>query len=301
MLRGSRPWLLAATAALAACAAKTPPKTAVVDLQPAREAVAAARKAGASEHAPDCLKRAESYLSRAEDAAGKAKKPVDAEWLSQLAIAEARCATQLTSADTPDLRVAEVEKAAAQVDRLQARAKKSDEDQRRLEDEVALLSRDLELTENEIIRLKAKLRGLDSKAEASSAIAEARIFMNRYQEQRGRTANLARCEELVERAEQQIVEENYGAAAFFAQKAQDLLQDRRRSGGPETAGDRPPSKKQYTVRAATVNLRAEPRTSAAIVGKAAKGDVLTAVAARGDWLKVTLGEVTGWVYRRLVE
>ena len=115
---------------------------------------------------------------------------------------------------------------------LQGKLKKADDDQRRLEDDIALLTRDLELTENEIIRLKAKLRGLDSKAEASSAIAEARILMKRYQEQRGRTVNLARCQELVERAEQQILDENYGAASFFAQKAQELLQDRRRTTPP---------------------------------------------------------------------
>lgn len=298
MLRGPRPWLLAAAACLAACATKTPPKTAA-DLQPARDAVAAARKAGGPERAADCMKRAEGYLSQAEGAAG-----TDAGWLAQLAIAEARCASQLASANVAVQRLPDVEKAAAQAERLQARVKKADEDQRRLEDEVALLSRDLELTENEIIRLKAKLRGLDSKAEASSAIAEARMLMKRYQEQRGRTANLARCEELAVRAEQQIVEENFGAAAFFAQKAQDLLQDRRRSGAaapvPEP-GDRPAPKAQYTVRAAVVNLRSEPGTNGSVVGKAKKGDALTALAVHGEWLKVTAGDVTGWVSRRLVE
>jgi uncharacterized protein YgiM (DUF1202 family) len=268
-----------------------------VDLQPARDAVAAARKAGAS----DCLQRAEAYLARAEDAAGKARQPEDAGWLSQLALSEARCATQTATANAAVQRLPEVERAAAQAEKLQARVKKADDDQRRLEEEIALLSRDLELTENEIIRLKAKLRGLDSKAEASSAIAEARMLLRRYQEGRGRSANVTRCEELVERAEQQIIEENYGAAAFFAQKAQDLLQDRRRSGGSETASDRAAPKKQYTVRAEVVNIRSEPNPEASIVGKLSKGDVVAAVGIRGEWLKVTAGERSGWVYRRLVD
>jgi Bacterial SH3 domain/Domain of unknown function (DUF4398) len=290
MVRGSWLALLAAALPLASCATAKTPR---LDLQPARDAVAEARKAGGPERAPDCMKRAEGYLAKAEAGGG------DARWLSELAISEARCAGHVSAAATE--RLPALEKATSEADRLQARMKKADEEQRRLEDEVALLSRDLEITENEIIRLKAKLRGLDSKAEASSAIAEAQILMNRYQERWGRTANLARCQELVERAEQQIVEENYGAAAFFAQKAQDLLQDRRRAGSPAAGAERPAPRKQYTVRATTVNIRSEPSTEASVIGQAAKGDVLDATLLRGDWLRVTTGATSGWVYRRLVE
>jgi SH3-like domain-containing protein len=298
MRRGSGSCLLAAALLLAGCATRTPPR---VDLQAARDALAAARKVHAPERAPDCMKRAEDYLAQAEAAAVKAREAGDAGWLSQLAVSEARCAAQLSTTAVAMQRLPEAEKAAAEAERLQVRARKADDDQRRLEEEVALLSRDLELTENEIIRLKAKLRGLDSKAEASSAIAESRILLKRYQEQRGRSANLARSQELVERAEQQILEENYGAAAFFAQKAQDLLQDRRRSADVGGVPERAAPKKQYTVRAEVVNIRAEPSTSANVVGKAAMGDVLDAVAVRGEWLKVTAGSVSGWVYRRLVD
>ena len=296
MLRG--PWFLRLALALplASCATAKPQK---VDLQPAREAVAAARDAGAADKAPDCLKRAEGYLGQAE--AAEHGKPVDAAWLSRLAISEARCASQLAASAETVAKLPEALKAASEADRLQAKLKKADDDRRRLEEEVALLTRDLEFTENEIIRLKAKLRGLDNKAEASSAIAEARILMNRYRTQRGRTPNLDRSQELVERAEQQIVEENFGAAAFFAQKAEDLLQDRRRTPAADAAADRPAPKKQYTVRVPTLNIRSDASETAEIVGKAAKGDVLFAETVRGDWLSVTAGTVSGWVYRRLVD
>jgi len=294
--RSPLPWLLA-IAPLAACAS-APPRAAV-DLQPARDAVAAARAAGAAERAPDCLKRAAGYLGEAEAAAGKGGKAEDASWLSRLAVVEAQCAAQLSTSAEPVERPPEVEKPAPETERLQSKLKKADDEQRRLEDAVALLTRDLELTENEIIRLKAKLRGLDSKAEASSAIAEARILMKRYQEQRGRSVNLARCQELVERAEQQILDENYGAASFFAQKAQELLQDRRRT-APSGGAERSAPKKDYTVVATTLNIRSEPSPTARVVGKLKKGETLQALAIRGDWVRVKIEGGDGWVYLRLL-
>lgn len=300
MNRRSRLALALAVAPLAACAS-APPRAAV-DLQPAREAVAAARAAGASERAPECLKRAEAYLGEAEAAAAKGGQAADASWLSRLAVAEAHCAAALSTSARAVERLPEAEKAAAaEADKLQGKLKKADDDQRRLEDDIALLTRDLELTENEIIRLKAKLRGLDSKAEASSAIAEARILMKRYQEQRGRTVNLARCQQLVERAEQQILDENYGAASFFAQKAQELLQDRRRTTPPSEGNERAAPKSDYTVLAATLNIRSDANPGAPIVAKAKKGDKLQALGIRGDWLRVRIAGGEGWVYLPLLE
>ncbi len=284
-------------AALPLLACASAPTRGALDLQPARAAVAAARAAGAAEWVPDCMKRAEDYLGEAEAAAGKGD---DARWLSRLAIAEAQCAARLSASAEAVQRLPEVEKATSAADKLQARLKKADGEQRRLEDEIALLNRDLELTESEIIRLKAKLRGLDSKAEASSAVAEARILMKRYQEQRGRTASLARSQGLVERAEQQIVEENYGAASFFAQKAQELLQDRRRAAPIESAGREAP-KKSYTVLATSLNIRSDPSPNARVVGKARKGDSFEALAILGDWLRVKIEGGAGWVYRPLLE
>jgi hypothetical protein len=72
----------------------------------------------------------------------------------------------------------------------------------------------------EVIRTKARLQGIETKAEASSAIAEARILMTRL-DARDR-ATLSRCQELLDKAEQQINENNFGAAVFFARKAQDI-------------------------------------------------------------------------------
>ncbi len=54
-----------------------------------------------------------------------------------------------------------------------------------------------------------------------------------------------------------------------------------------------------TVTARTLNVRAEPGTDAAIVGRARRGDRLEVVGDRGDWLEVRVGAtLAGWVHGR---
>lgn len=60
--------------------------------------------------------------------------------------------------------------------------------------------------------------------------------------------------------------------------------------------------KTVEVTSNSVNLRAEPSTSATILGSAAKGDKLTYVATQGDWYKVKLSNGTiAWVYSSLAK
>ena len=92
---------------------------------------------------------------------------------------------------------------------------------------MTLLQRELELTETEVVRSKARVQGIETKAEASSAIAEARILMGRL-DARDR-ATLSRCQELLRKAEQQINENNFGAAVFFARKVQEMVAKARES------------------------------------------------------------------------
>jgi len=210
-----------------------------VDLGTAQQAVEAARKAGAPTRAADTFKQAERHLREAEAlAAAKdltAEKSVRAQGLGELAAAEAHCATTLARLSAPAPTTAKAPP--AEVERVNARAKKLEEDSRRLEERIALLLHDLEVTETEIIRTKARLKGIETKAEASSAIAEARILMGRL-DAKANAAILSMCEDSLAKAEKQLQQENYGAALFFAMKAQDAATkahespDRRASPSP---------------------------------------------------------------------
>jgi len=194
-----------------------------VDLTAAHQAVEAARKAGAPARAPDMFKQAERHLHEAESVAGSKdltpEKSVRAQGLGELAATEAHCAVTLArlAAPAPD-RPAKVP--APEVERANTRARKLEDDNRRLEERIALLLHDLDVTETEIIRTKARLKGIETKAEASSAIAEARILMGRL-DSKAHAATLAICEDSLAKAEKQLQQENYGAALFFAMKAQD--------------------------------------------------------------------------------
>jgi len=209
--------------AMGACAtAKTRPG-ARVDLSAPQQAVEAARKAGAAAKAPEMFKQAERHLREAQSAAAakdlSPEQSARAQGLGELAATEAHCAITLTRLAAPAQdRTARTPP--ADVERANTRVKKLEEDNRRLEERIALLLHDLDVTETEIIRTKARLKGIETKAEASCAIAEARILMGRL-DSKANSATLSMCEDSLAKAEKQLQQENYGAALFFAMKAQD--------------------------------------------------------------------------------
>ncbi|HET9315034.1 MAG TPA: SH3 domain-containing protein, partial [Vicinamibacteria bacterium] len=182
------------------------------------------------------------------------------------------------------------------------RARRSEEEQRRLEEQIALRLRELQVTETELIRTKARLKGLETRAEASSAIAEARILVKRV-ESKGRSATLKAAEEDLEKAEGLLQEENYGAALFFALKAQDMVtkasDNRAAADGAES--DRPAPQATYVVAVDSANIRQSPSTQAPVLAEVKRGMTLRALAVRGTWVKVAHDAVTGWVSLRLLE
>jgi hypothetical protein len=214
-----RPLLVATLLFACSCARNPAPD---VDLTPARSAVAAARAAGADTRARDELKRAVERLAEAEALVSRHDRGTvpRAEMLAALAAAEAALAT-VTARGTSAPPAA-------------GRSRSSDSAAlKRLEDQVELLTRELEMADAEIMRSRAK--GIDTKAEASSAIAEARILMKRAGEDRTRATEVKRCRELIDEAEKELERESYGAARWRALKCQRLLEDTRRPAGAARA------------------------------------------------------------------
>jgi hypothetical protein len=202
-----------------ACAFRHHRARASFDPSAVQSLVARARELGAAERAPDVLARAEALLEDAK----KEKNTDRRRWLERLAMAEANHALSVTELKDEHKRLAEeMARAKTQQDNeLEA----TRQENRKLEDRNDVLLRDLELTETEIIRIKARLKGLETRAEASSAIAEAHILSLRTSRERISASALARCQELIARARKQLQIGNYGAAAFFAHKAQYLLRN----------------------------------------------------------------------------
>jgi hypothetical protein len=253
--------------------------------------------AGAPAGAPASFTAAEEQLRKAErlatapDRAPAREAALAAEWMARLAATEARCQSTQTTLRS------EIQTAAAgDAQKLQGRLKRSEDEQRRLEDRLAAQLRDLEVTEMELIRTKARLKGLETKAEASSAIAEARILLRRAESRGG--ALLALGQQSLTKAEQQLLEENFGAALFFALKAQDLATRAQEGPDARRSGPLPLS---VTVRVARANLRKGPGNGEPVVAKVPRGSKLSVKRAQGEWLEVTHGTMTGWVSRTVVD
>ena len=305
----SRPACLGLALTAAACAS-TGRAPLVVDLGAARAALEDARQAGAPKKAPETYASADLHLKEAEKlvatkGSGERERALRADGLASLAAAEARCAAaaaRQAAGTKPDREKRRA--ATGDVDRLTTRLKKSEEEQRRLEERVALLQRDLELTETEIIRTKARLKGIETRAEASSAIAEARILTGRL-DPKGRAATLSLCNENIAKAEQQLGQVNYGAAVFFAMKAQDIAKKAQEASDPArlaaTEEEHPSAQPSYKVKAKSANIRKGPEVTEDVLAEAPEGAVLEASAVKGDWVKVTHNGVTGWVSRSVLE
>jgi hypothetical protein len=285
-----------------------------VDLDPARTAVAEARQAGAPTRSPASFTRAEQHLQRAEAldlGRGVRRDGQAAQRAADLAVAEAHCATALSRAmvqaeQTTTRAAATVAASTVELDRLGARLKKMEEDQRRLEEKVAVLTRDLEVTETELIRTKARLKGNETKAEASAAIAEARILAGRLAEDKSLASVLARSEESLAKAEEQLSGGNFGAALFFASKAQDMVA-RVKQGGEASAGNPPtpsgpalPTLSSYVSRT-VARIRRRPGLSEEILGRLPGGTPVTSEAVSGEWVKVTYRGLSGWVHSSLLQ
>jgi hypothetical protein len=278
-----------------------------VDLDPARAAVSEARQADAPRRSPEAFARAEGHLQQAEAleaGRGVRRDRRAAQRSADLAVAEAHCAAALARAltqteQTTTRAAAAAAASTAEVDRLASRLRRMEEDQRRLEDKVAVLTRDLEVTETELIRTKARLKGNETKAEASAAIAEARILAGRLAEDSARASVAARSEESLAKAEEQLTAGNFGAALFFASKAQDLVA-RVKEGEGTAAGDRIPSLSTYVSRA-VARIRKGPGLSEDILGRLPSGAEVTGEAVSGEWVKVTYRGLSGWVHSSLLQ
>lgn len=287
------------------CAARTAPPPRV-DLSPAREALENARLVTSAQEANECFVKAEGHLNEAESLAATRDpdKSRQAEWLARLSLVESHCASSIAKA-------AETQKAAVppaapargeEVDQLKAKVRAAEEEKKKLEERVAVLQRTLDVTETEVIRAKAKLKGLETKAEASSAIAEARILMRRLQEDKGRSSpSLNMSQDKLDLAVEKLGDGDYSLAAFYALQAQEILEQVRRGVPVDPDPERAPPKRQYVVQVASANIRKTPSTGAAVIGKAPKGATLEALGARSEWVKVRYNEVEGWVSRSLLE
>jgi hypothetical protein len=167
-----------------------------------------------------------------------------------------------------------------------------------LEREVARLRRDLDEAESAMVAIESGLRGAQTRAEAVSALAEARIAVERARASAPwRESEIAEVQERLEEAERQFQAGKAGTAVFFAWRAQriaDSLREEARSVSG-TQGKR-------VVTAPRANLRAGPSTTDAVLGVLQQKTPVMPQRTEGEWVLVrTPDGAAGWVHASLIE
>ncbi|HEY8153906.1 MAG TPA: SH3 domain-containing protein [Myxococcota bacterium] len=167
-----------------------------------------------------------------------------------------------------------------------------------LEREVARLHRDLEEAESAMVAIESGLRGAQTRADAVSALAEARIAVERARASTPwRRAEIAEVSDKLEEAERQFQAGNPGSAVFFASRAQRIADSLREE-----------ARRVSTVRGATVvtaprvNLRAGPSPTGTVLAVLSEATPVLPQRSEGEWVLVrTPDGAAGWVHASLLE
>ena len=169
----------------------------------------------------------------------------------------------------------------------------------------------------EVVRTKAKLRSLESKAEAASDMAEAEIAVKALKVKlagRSRDPEIAKAEQLLKMSVKEFERENYGGALYLTTQAKGHIKTAQmRLGGRALPSN---DRKELTPVAGeelfdqpiplqvlkTSNLRQLPDLKSNILATLEKGTPLIGYSYKDQWVRVTMEDGTaGWIFQTLVD
>lgn len=163
--------------------------------------------------------------------------------------------------------------------------------------EVERLRADLRRAEEALVKVESGLRGDHSRANAVSALAEARILVKHAAQQAPwRSEETREAENKLAEAGRQVKQGNPGAALFFVYRARriaelGLLEVKLVSEQHDA----------YFVRANRVNLRSGPTTSHRVLRVLGKETPVFVERRQNDWILVrVISGSAGWIHKSLV-
>ena len=167
-----------------------------------------------------------------------------------------------------------------------------------LEREVERLRADLQQAEESIVSLESGLRGLHTRADAVSAVAEARIALDRVSKSAPwRRDRIAEAREKLSEADLQLAADHLGAAMFFAARAQRITESLRAESEQVARWNA-----RRVIRGDRVNLRAEPSEQSSIVLVLLAQTPLYPERSLPEWTLVrTPDGRVGWVHSTLLK
>jgi hypothetical protein len=163
----------------------------------------------------------------------------------------------------------------------------------------------------DVVRSKAKLRSMESKAEAASTIAEAEIALKALQNRAASSDwvaldEIAIAEHLLAMSADEFNAHNYGGALYLANQAKGRVrtaQDRLSSmaNTPSSLGETAFAQPLPLKVLKKSNLRSGPGLEHKILAQLEKGTLIVGLSHKERWIQVEApGEMTGWIYRPLV-
>ena len=161
----------------------------------------------------------------------------------------------------------------------------------------------------EVVRARAKLRSLESKAKAASNMAEAEIALKALKVQSmepQQEPELIKAEQLLKMSALEFKQENYAGALFLVSQAKRHIKlNRTRFGGRESIvpleGEVLFAHPLQLQVLRMSNLRVCPNPKCKVLTTLDKGAQVIGYSYKGQWVRVNSGDGTyGWIYENLV-
>jgi hypothetical protein len=213
-------------------------------------------------------------------------------------------------ASAPTRSAAEEARRAAAHQELEERAARQQFLLMEREAQVKLLTQKLDAAILEVVRAMAKLRGLESRAEAASNLAESEIAVKtllRDGASRQKDPDLTQAEHLLTLAAAEFKKENYSGSVYLTNQAKALIKAREtRSSGVESlpkADGEVPFSFPLTLRAVSKsNVREGPGPTFKVVFAVTPDAPLTAYSYKGLWVRIKANDGrNGWIYYSLID
>jgi len=214
--------------------------------------------------------------------------------------------------------------------KLERTLKKRDVAQRKLEDRVAkitirLLEKDRYIEEilkrqiylqkrldeaiKEVVRAKAKLRSLESKAEVASSMAETEIALKTLKMQRTdqeKDPSLIKAEELLKMSAQEFKKENYSGALYLVNQAKSHIKNARVPPEDRDKLELMPGEVLFSLPLTLKvikksNVREGPGKDFKVIATLEPDTLLIGYSYKGQWIRVGgANKMNGWIFQTLV-